>query len=50
MLIKPIEIVTIWVLLKLIKSANVEFAIVKIGKKFFFLDIPNQMMSLFINY
>ena len=32
------------------EKGNVEFAIVKIGKKFFFLDIPNQMMSLFINY
>ena len=32
------------------ENGNVEFAIVKIDNNYYFLHIPNQMMSYFINY
>lgn len=32
------------------EKGNVEFAVVKIDNKYYFLHIPNQMMSAFIDY
>ena len=32
------------------EKGNVEFTVVKVDNKYYFLHIPNQMMSYFINY
>lgn len=32
------------------EKRNIEFTIVKIGSNYYYLHIPNQMMSYFMNY